>query len=263
MKALSISDYLDHLGRAPAENGPPRRENSPFRPRTLPRPASAESGPAAAFARAARADGAGDREREETPRRTPWDRRPAVQSAAQQLPPRREAAKAEDIAVRLAEAHTRGREEGLAEGRAEAQDRHAAELVAARREAQTLHEESERSAYAGLEGAIRSGFGQIEDNVGAAVTRILTPFLAGQVVQHIADELAKAIARLCAGGSPGLMTIRGPERVLALLRERIADVPAEIDYVDDKGPEVVVEANVTQIVTELRSWAGLLASLEA
>ena len=59
------------------------------------------------------------------------------------------------------------------------------------------------------------------------------------------------------------MTIRGPERVLALLRERIADLPAEVRYVEDKGAEVLVEVNATQIVTELRSWAELLASLDA
>ncbi len=66
------------------------------------------------------------------------------------------------------------------------------------------------------------------------------------------------------GGSPGLITIRGPERVLALLRERIADLPAEVDYVvDDKGVEAVVEVKATQIVTELGPWAELLASVDA
>jgi hypothetical protein len=59
------------------------------------------------------------------------------------------------------------------------------------------------------------------------------------------------------------MTIRGPERVLSLLRGRIADLPAEVKYVDGNGAEVLVEVNATQIVTELRSWAELLASLDA
>ncbi len=57
------------------------------------------------------------------------------------------------------------------------------------------------------------------------------------------------------------MTIRGPERVLARLRERIADLPVEVAYVEDKGPEAVVEVNATQIVTALRPWAELLAPL--
>ena len=54
-------------------------------------------------------------------------------------------------------------------------------------------------------------------------------------MKQAADELCEAIARLCAGGSPGLITIRGPERVLRRLRERIADLPVVIDFVEDEG----------------------------
>ena len=82
-------------------------------------------------------------------------------------------------------------------------------------------------------------------------------FSRRQVVKRAADELARAIARLCAGGSPGLIKICGPERVLALLRERIADLPIEVEYVEDDGVETVVEANATRIVAELRPWAEL------
>jgi hypothetical protein len=83
------------------------------------------------------------------------------------------------------------------------------------------------------------------------------------VVKYVADELSKNIGRLCAGGSPRLVTIRGPERVLSLLRERIADLPVQVDYVESDSAETVVEAGVTQIVTELQPWAELLASLDA
>ena len=77
------------------------------------------------------------------------------------------------------------------------------------------------------------------------------------------DELAKAMARISSSASPGLIKIRGPERVLALLRQRIVDLPIEVDYVEDGGVETVVEANATRIVAELHSWAELLASFEA
>ncbi len=121
---------------------------------------------------------------------------------------------------------------------------------------------SSSDEYAKLEAAIRAGFAEIGENVGAAVARILAPFLAKEVVKRATDELRKNIARLCAGGSPGLIKIRGPEQVLSRLRERIADLPAEVEYVEDNGVELVVEANATQIVTELRPWADLLASLD-
>lgn len=262
MKPLSIADYLDHLGRAPAEKAPPRKESSPFRPRSLPSVQDGEAGPRPAFNAVAKPGGAEETQAKEGPRRTPWERKPIpLATSAGPSPAGGEAVKLEDIAVRLAEAYARGRDEGLAEGRADAADRHAAELAAARREAETDRLEFQRNEYAQLEGAIRSGLKEIEDNVGAVVTRILTPFLDKQVVKRAADELCKAIARLGAAGSPGLMTIRGPERVLALLRPRIADLPVKIASVDDKSAEVVVEAGATQVVTALRSWAKLLASL--
>ena len=60
-----------------------------------------------------------------------------------------------------------------------------------------------------------------------------------------------------------LIKIRGPDRVLALLRQRIVDLPIEVEYVEDERVETVVEANATRIVAELRPWAELLASSEA
>ena len=84
-----------------------------------------------------------------------------------------------------------------------------------------------------------------------------------EVARYAADELVKAIGRLAAGGAPGLITIRGPERVLSLLRERVADLPAEIDFVADGAVEATVECKATRITTELKPWADLLASLDA
>jgi hypothetical protein len=212
----------------------------------------------------AEAGGVGGPQGEERPQRASSDRKPIpLDSTAWQLQAAKDAANTEEMAARLAEAHARGREEGLAEGRAEALDRHAAKLAAVEEQAMMQRLEFQLNEYAKLEGAIRSGFTRIEENVGAAVARILAPFLEKQIVKHVADGLSKNIARLCAGGSPGPITIRGPQRVLALLRERIADLPAEIEYVDDaNGVEAVVETKATQIVTEFGPWAELLASLD-
>jgi len=262
MKPLSIADYLDHLGRAPTEKAPTRREGSPFRPRSLPGAQSGEPRPRTDIADLAGPTGVDESQGKDCRRPTPWERKRlplAVPGGA--TPAAAESVKPEDIAVRLAEAHARGREDGLVEGRQEAQDRHAAELAAVRREAEAERIEFERSAYAGLECAIRSGLKEIEGNIGGAVTRILAPFLERAAVKHAADELGKAIARLSAAGSPGLITIRGPERVLSRLSERVAGLPVEVVYVVDKGPEAVVEANATRITTALGPWAELLAPL--
>jgi hypothetical protein len=51
--------------------------------------------------------------------------------------------------------------------------------------------------------------------------------------------------------------------MLARLRERIADLAIEVEYVEDDGVEATVEAGATRIVAELRPWAELLAGFEA
>ncbi len=257
MKPLSIADYLDHLGRAAGEKGPASRAGSPFRPRSLASPQTSEPASSPIVGRFANAGA--ETQGEEAPRRTPWAPKPVF---ARQSPPASEPVKAEDMSVKLAEAYARGREEGLAEGRVEASDRHAAELAAAQDEAETQREEFRLNQCAELEGAIRSGLRKIEDDVGAAVTRILAPFLSQEVVKRAVDELARAIARISAVNSPGLIKICGPGRVLERLRERIADLPIEVEYVEDDGVETVVEANDTRIVAELRPWADLLASFK-
>ena len=262
MKPLSIADYLDRLGSAAGEKAPPRPEGSPFRPRSLPNPQNSGPGSKPIFDRVANAGV--ESQGEVTRRRTPWAPKPVpLKSGARESPAAGEPIKPEDMSVKLADAYARGREQGLAEGRVEASDCHAAELAAARELAQTQQQEFRLNEYAELEGAIRSGIREIEDNVGGAVTRILAPFLSQQVVERAVDELAKAMARICAGNSPGMIKIRGPERVVALLRQQIADLPIEVEYVEDDRVETVIEANSTQIVAELRPWAELLASFEA
>jgi hypothetical protein len=263
MKPVPIADYLDHIGSASGEKVPPRREASPFRPRSpqsLPGP-EVRSSPA--FDRAARSVGATMPQADEGARRVPWERKPQpVDLAPRDSVVAREAAKAEEIALRLAEAHARGREDGLAAARAEAEDAFAAERAAAQEQVMVERLDFQLNEYARLEASIRAGFVEIEERIGAAVARILAPFLVKEVVKHVADELCRNIARLSGAGAPGLIVIRGPERVLSLLRERVAGLPAEIEFVEERGVEAVVEAGATRIATQLRPWAELLTSLD-
>ena len=264
MKPVPIADYLDQIGRAAGEKASPRRETSPFRPRSLQSLQSFEPRSPPAFERAAKAVGAVKIESPSTPPRPLWERRATPVDAAQRESlAAREAPKAEELALRLEEARALGREEGIALGRAEAEERFAAERAEWREHAMMDRLEFQLNEYAQLETAVRCGFAEVEARLGAAVARILGPFLVKEVVRCAADELVKAVARLAAGGAPGLITIRGPERVLNLLRDRIADLPAEVAYVEDGGVEATVECNATRIATELKPWADLLATLEA
>jgi len=262
MKPAPIADYLDHIGRAPVEKASPRREITPFRPRSLQSLQSLEPGAAPAFDRA-KALQAIPVEPDRALRPL-WERKAApVDAARRESLAAREAAKAEEIALRIDEARARGREEGMALGRAEAEERFAAERAALQEQAVTERLEFQLNEYARLEATVRAGFAEVEANVSGAVARILGPFLVKEVVRYAADELVKVIERLAAGGAPGLITIRGPARVLSLLRDRVAGLPAEVDFVEDGGVEATVECNASRIVTELKPWADLLASLDA
>jgi hypothetical protein len=263
MKPVPIADYLDHIGRGPGEKTSPRRETSPFRPRSLQSLQALEPRSPLSFERPAKSVAPGKLEAPDKPRPL-WDRRPApIDAAERQSLAAREAVKAEEMALRIEHARARGREEGMAAGRAEAEERFAAERAQLQEQAVMERLEFQLNEYAQLETTLRTGLAEVESHVGAAVARILGPFLVKEVVKYAADELVKNIARLAAGGAPGLITIRGPERVLNLLRDRIADLPAEVEYVADGGVEATVECNATRIVTELKPWADLLASLDA
>ena len=114
MKPLSIADYLDHLGRSAEEKTPPRREGSPFRPRSLPSPQNSKPALKAVFDRIAKAGGADETPGEDASRRTPWTPKPVLlQSVARESPPAEELAKPDDLSAKLADAYARGREQGL------------------------------------------------------------------------------------------------------------------------------------------------------
>ena len=264
MKPLSIADYLDRLGSATGENAPPRREGSPFRPRSLPGPRNGKPALKPVFNGEPKTGGADQTPSEDAPRRSAWAPKPVpLQAAARESPP------TEELTSPMT---SRRRSTTLMPAAASRVSRKAvSRLLTATRPSSPPHgsrrrleqQELRLSEYAELEASIRSGFKQVEDNIGGAVARILAPFLSQEVVKRAVNELAKATARLSAGSPPGLIKIRGPERVLALLRERIAGLPLEVEYVTDGAVETVVEANATQIVAALGPWAQLLSAFEA
>ena len=246
MKPAQIANFLEHFGQSAADRMVPARQISPFRPRSLHLPQEESPRPTAAFDRAARVIGAV---------------RPRIGERAE-APPTEKPAKAEEIAERLADAYARGRADGRAEASAEAAEQRAAEHAAAQERAAAERVEFQLNEYGRLEAALRGGLTEIADTVGAAVESILRPFVAEAAVRRATEELRSNVARLCADGGPRMIRIRGPERVLRRLRDGVADLPVEVEYVEDESVDAVVEAGATQIVAELRPWAELLASLD-
>ena len=109
--------------------------------------------------------------------------------------------------------------------------------------------------------AISAGLLEIEQRVAASVARILAPLLASELSKRVVDELCANLTRLRAGGSPGLVKIRGPERLLGALRDRVSLLPVDVEFVAEDGVEATIEAQHTMIRSELQPWADVIASI--
>lgn len=260
MKPVPIAQYLDHIGRAAQSGASPRRDAAVFKPRTIRVVHDPEERPAPAMARVLRDAANATR----TPQPAPERReRPDLETAwapRESVLPREDPPVEIDIEARLAEAYERGLAEGAAAARAEDAEANAREQATLRRQVDDERAEFQAAEYARLADVITTGLAEMEDRVAASVTRILAPLLTSEMTKRIVDDLRDDIERLCSGGAPGIIKIRGPERLLDALRERVEQLPVEFEFVAEEGVEATVEAQHTIIRTQLRPWADLIAS---
>ncbi len=245
MKPVPIMQYLDHFGRvgqADAQPAPQGSAPTPFKPRTLRAVPDPAARPSVLLSRALREIG------------PPRDER------APALRPRAAPSEAE-IEARIAEAYESGCRDGAAAARAEEADNLEREIAGERERAIVAQLEFQSNEYAQVAETISAGLQEIEQRVAGVVARLVEPLVARATADRIVEALCDNIARLRVGNSPGVIKIRGPERVLAALRDRVAYLAVEIEYVADHGVEVSIEADETTIHSQLQPWADLIASL--
>jgi hypothetical protein len=249
MKPVPIMQYLDHFGRVgqtEAQPFAPGPAPAPFKPRTLravPEPPARASFP---LSRALREIGA-----------------PRDESAPAPAPrPRPRVAPSDaEIEARIAEAYERGCREGAAAAHAEEAENIEREVAGERERATLAQLDFQLNEYAQVAETISAGLQEIEHRVAEAVARLVEPLVTRATADRIVEALCDNLARLRVGGSSSLIKIRGPERVLAALRERVAYLAVEVEYVADHGVEVSIEADDTMIRSQLQPWADLIASL--
>lgn len=243
MKAVPIMQYLDHFGRVGQAGASPIAQGpapAPFKPRLL------------------RAVG------EPAPRVPPPLSRALREIAPphDESAPRPRAAPTEaEIEARIAAAYERGSREGAAAARAEAAEQLELEIAGERERAIVAQLDFQHDEYAHVADAISTGLQEIEQRVAEVVARIVEPLVNRTMADRIIEALCDDLARLRVGVSPGLIKIRGPERVLAALRERVAYLSVDVEFVADHGVEVSIEADETTIRSQLQPWADLIASL--
>jgi hypothetical protein len=247
MKPVPIMQYLDHFGRVGQAEARPFAQAptpTPFKPRTLRAVPDPEARDSAPLSRALREIG------------------PSRDDSAPAPRPRPRAAPSEaEIEARVAEAYERGRRDGDVAARAEEAENIERELAGERERATLAQLDFQLNEYAHVAETVSSGLQAIEQRVAEVVARLVEPLVARATADRIVEALCDNLARLRVGGSTGLIKIRGPERVLAALRERVAYLAVEVEYVADHGVEVSIEADETTIRSQLQPWADLIASL--
>jgi flagellar biosynthesis/type III secretory pathway protein FliH len=175
--------------------------------------------------------------------------------------PRRETP--EERAAQIAEAEERGRQQGLAEARAEAESARAQAAEAA----ETRLAEARRHWSAAEAEALADGFSAALRALDATLSdrsaRLLAPVLTDALRRQAVAELSGTLVRLLAEPQAATVRVSGPEDLLAALAARLGPLGAAVSFTPAETAEVQVSADQTVIDTQLGAWTRLIAAAVA
>jgi hypothetical protein len=149
---------------------------------------------------------------------------------------------------------------GVAEGRAAA----CAEYEAKLEELRVQHATQlslERCTWASREAdrladQLTAAMAEMKTRIADTVAELLAPVLNASIRRQAVGELAQTIETVLARETGLGLEIRGPEDLLALLRERLSAVNLALSFVPTNDPEVRVIAGQTVLETHCRAWAA-------
>ncbi len=167
---------------------------------------------------------------------------------------------AEDQAAGMVDdAFARGEQAGRAAAMAELGEK-LAEAQAGSEERLAAEQQRWRSEHADeLAARLSSGIEELESRVAVSVARVLTPFVAAELRTEMVDALSASIRTLLSGGAKAALQIRGPEDLLAGLREKLGPIPVAIEWEESRDADVRVVADQTTIETEIQKWIDRFA----
>ncbi|AWN46605.1 hypothetical protein DK419_10010 [Methylobacterium terrae] len=169
----------------------------------------------------------------------------------------------EERAALMAEAEERGRQQGLAEARAEAEVARAR----AEEEARARLDEARRHWSAAEAEALADGFSAalraLDATLSDRIARLLVPVLTDALRRQAVAELSAALTRLLAEPQAATVRVSGPEDLLAALAARLGPLSAAVSFAPAEIAEVQVSADQTVIDTQLGAWTRLIAAAVA
>jgi hypothetical protein len=161
---------------------------------------------------------------------------------------------AEDMAARVAEAVARGHEEGRTVAEEEFQAR-----LEAQREEFEQRLSSERQAWMEQAGEtlverMLAAMRDMEARVSESAARILRPLLAAQLRRQAVTELSALVRTIVSRDRGATLAVSGPDDLIAVLREKLADTTAEVTFSTSETPDVQVTLDHTVLQTRLQEW---------
>lgn len=147
--------------------------------------------------------------------------------------------------------------------RREDEERFAATLTERLATARAEWTEAEADRLASGMGA---AFAALETRISDVLARILMPFVGEAMRRRAIDEATQAIGGLLsqplpAESAPPAITVRGPEDLLAALKERLGE-PAGVVFTVAPGVEIEASCADTLIETRLGAWTDLLTATQ-
>jgi hypothetical protein len=163
----------------------------------------------------------------------------------------------------VAEAEARGRRAAAAEAEARTAELLAEERAAAELRLAEARRDWVAAAADRLAARIVEAFGQLETGIAAAMTRVLTPFLATAARRAAIEDLARTLEGLLADGEHRTLRISGPEDLLAAIEARVPPAAGAVAFVPDDSTDVTVVADKTIVTTQIGAWMDRLWKAES
>jgi hypothetical protein len=160
----------------------------------------------------------------------------------------------EDMAARIAEAVARGHEEGRAGAEEECQAK-----LEAQREEFEQRLASERQAWTQQAGEalveqMLAAMRDMETRISESTARVLRPLLAAQLRRQAVTELSALVRTIVSRDRGATLVVSGPDDLIAVMRERLADATAEVTFSVSDNPDIQVTLDHTVLQTRLQEW---------
>jgi hypothetical protein len=162
--------------------------------------------------------------------------------------------RAQTVEAARAEGHEAGREEGLAEARAETVTQ------LAEQEAEFARQLADaRAAWVEQEGAqlaasIGKALTHMHDEILAVTAQVLKPFLIEEVRKRALDELSRTVEDILKREPDAGIAISGPDDLIKSLELHLSEHAGAMTFTPSQTPEVEVTAGHALLSTRISAW---------